>query len=141
MSIYRDAVTKFNIKPKACRDFLIAKKVIQGLPSELAQFIIDQPKLSKRRIGEYIGGLDRLNQCVCDELFSRYDFRGDTLDCALRKLLRQFRLPGEAQQIDRCSSLYLTSLHFPFFILPAHYWHIVISSFLTSSLLISLCVT
>jgi hypothetical protein len=110
-AIYRDAVTKFNIKPKACRDFLINKKVIRGLPSEFAEFILAQSKISKRRIGEYIGGIDKLNQLVCEELFSRYDFRGDTLDGALRKLLRQFRLPGEAQQIDRILEKFATQYH------------------------------
>jgi Sec7-like guanine-nucleotide exchange factor len=110
-SIYRDAVTKFNIKPKACRDFLISKRVIRGLPSEFAQFILDQPKISKRRIGEFIGGVDKLNQLVCEELFSRYDFKGNTLDEALRKLLRQFRLPGEAQQIDRILEKFATQYH------------------------------
>jgi hypothetical protein len=110
-AILRDAVTKFNIKPKACRDFLINKKVIRGLPSEFAEFILTQSKISKRRIGEYIGGIDTLNQLVCEELFSRYDFRGDTLDGALRKLLRQFRLPGEAQQIDRILEKFATQYH------------------------------
>jgi brefeldin A-inhibited guanine nucleotide-exchange protein len=109
--ILRDAVTKFNIKPKACRDFLIAKKIIQGLPSEFAEFILHQPKISKRRIGEYIGGVETLNQLVCEHLFSLYDFGGHTLDAALRRLLQQFRLPGEAQQIDRILEKFATHYH------------------------------
>lgn len=110
-AIMRDAVTKFNIKPKACRDFLIAKKLMQGLPSEFADFILSEPKISKRRIGEYIGSVETLNQLVCEQLFSRYDFSGDTLDAALRKLLFQFRLPGEAQQIDRILEKFATHYH------------------------------
>lgn len=110
-AILRDAVTKFNIKPKACRDFLVAKKVIQGLPAEVASFILNQPKISKRRIGEYIGAVETLNQLVCEQLFSRYDFHGDTLDAALRKLLQQFRLPGEAQQIDRILEKFASYYH------------------------------
>ena len=31
----------------------------------------------------------------------RYRTQGDALDAALRRLLARFRLPGEAQQIDR----------------------------------------
>ena len=60
------------------------KRVIQGLPSEMAEFILSQPKLSKRRVGEYIGNIDALSQRVCEELFARYDFTGKTLDAALR---------------------------------------------------------
>ena len=33
--------------------------------------------------------------------FSQEDYAGIEVDIALRKLLAQFRLPGEAQQIDR----------------------------------------
>lgn len=110
-AIMRDAVTKFNIKPKASRDFLVAKKVIQGLPSEFAEFILSEPKISKRRIGEYIGSVEQLNQLVCAQLFARYDFVGETLDAALRKLLFQFRLPGEAQQIDRILEKFATHYH------------------------------
>lgn len=108
--IYNEAVTKFNIKPKSAREFLASKKVIQGLPEDMANFIIQNPKLSKRywsklilvyllqlikhrRIGEYIGNVDTFNQCVCDCLFSKYDFANKTLDNALRILMLQFRLP------------------------------------------------
>lgn len=48
---------------------------------------------------------------MCEQLFSKYDFRGDTLDAALRKLLYQFRLPGEAQQIDRILEKFATHYH------------------------------
>jgi cytohesin len=99
--LYLEAVIKFNIKPKSVRQFLISKKLIQGFPSEIAQFIQKNPKISKRRLGEYIGNPDEFQQLVCDELFKLYDFKNRTLDHALRLLLLQFRLPGEAQQIDR----------------------------------------
>ena len=96
------AATKFNIKPKSCREYLIAERYMQGLPSEFAAFIMNnQAKLSKKRIGEYIGSEDEYAQCVCSELFSFYRLQGDGLSVALRKLCRQIRLPGEAQQIGR----------------------------------------
>jgi cytohesin len=99
--IYLDAVITFNLKPKSVRQYLISKKLIQGFPSEIAEFIQKNPKISKRRLGEYIGNPDPFQQQVCDELFKSYDFQNKTLDHALRLLLLQFRLPGEAQQIDR----------------------------------------
>lgn len=110
-SILSDSVVKFNIKPKSARDYMVQKRVIQGLPSEMAEFILSQPKLSKRRVGEYIGNIDALSQRVCEELFARYDFTGKTLDAALRFLMLQFRLPGEAQQIDRLLEKFAISYH------------------------------
>lgn len=47
-TLHTEAVIKFNIKPKAAREFLAAKKAIQGLPEDMANFIILNPKLSKR---------------------------------------------------------------------------------------------
>jgi cytohesin len=99
--ILTDATTKFNMKPKSARDFLISKGVIHGNASEMADFIYNNNKLSKRRIGEYIGNVEEYNQRVCGELFLKYDFHNKPLHTALRYLLLQFRLPGEAQQIDR----------------------------------------
>ena len=76
---------KFNIKPSQGREFLVKKKIIQGLPSECAQFIFDQNSLlNKRRIGEYIGKADMFNQQVCDALMFKYNFQGQTLDNAIR---------------------------------------------------------
>ena len=109
--IYSEAVAKFNLKPKSVREFLVAQKVIQGLPSEIAKFIFHQPKLSKRRIGEYIGNVDQYNQLVCESLFQLYNFSGITLDAALRVLMKEFRLPGEAQQIDRILEKFAIAYH------------------------------
>lgn len=100
--ILTDATTKFNMKPKSARDFLMSKGIIHGTPEEMAHFIFNNhQKLSKRRVGEYIGNVESYNQQVCDELFHKYDFQNKSLHVALRYLLLQFRLPGEAQQIDR----------------------------------------
>lgn len=110
-TIYNEAITKFNLKPKSLRDYLASKRVIQGLPSEIAAFLHEQTKLSKRRVGEYIGQQDNFNQKVCEELFARYNFAGMTLDNALRVLTRQFRLPGEAQQIDRILEKFANAYH------------------------------
>jgi cytohesin len=109
--INHEAVIKFNMKPKSARQYLITKRVIQGLPSEMAEFIQKNSKISKRRVGEYIGNYEPFNQLVCEELFSRYDLKNKTLDMALRLLLLQFRLPGEAQQIDRILEKFSTHFH------------------------------
>lgn len=106
------ASIKFNIKPRSCKEFLIAERFMQGLPSEFAAFIMNnQAKLSKKRIGEFIGAEDEYARLVCSELMSLYPFKGETLSTALRKLCRQFRLPGEAQQIDRILDQFACRYH------------------------------
>jgi len=87
--IYLEAANKFNMKPSSARDFLAAKNVIQGLPSEMAEFIFVQTKLSKRRIGEYIGKPDAYNQHVCEALMYKYDFAAIPIDDAIRVVMRQ----------------------------------------------------
>ena len=100
--LQQQAATKFNIKPKEGIAFLIDKNVIIGSPNEVASYLYDhRMRLSKRRLGEYLGSSKDFNRLVCTEFISRLDFYGMALDEALRSLLRTFRLPGEAQQIDR----------------------------------------
>ena len=48
LPIYSEAVTKFNMNPKSARTFLASKKVFRGVPDDMANFIIQNPKLSKR---------------------------------------------------------------------------------------------
>jgi hypothetical protein len=99
-AINKEAVVKFNLKPSDARRYLIDQNVITDDPVNFALWISSTPRLSKRRIGEFIGKEDDLNQQCCAALFASYDLQG-SLDMALRQLMRQFRLPGEAQQIDR----------------------------------------
>jgi brefeldin A-inhibited guanine nucleotide-exchange protein len=59
--------------------------------------------LSKRRIGEYLGNSKDFNQKVLGAYCTLLggEFVGLKLDESLRVFLKAFRLPGEAQQIDR----------------------------------------
>jgi cytohesin len=57
--------------------------------------------LSKRRLGEFLGGSKEFNKQVCDKFLKQLNFASLTMEGALRATLTTFRLPGEAQQIDR----------------------------------------
>jgi hypothetical protein len=73
-----------------------------GLPIESAHFMIDYAEyLSKLKIGEFIGGLDDFNQCACAHTLSRWYFKKLRIDEALRRLVKNVKLPNESQQIDR----------------------------------------
>eukprot|EP00615_Pteridomonas_danica_P012316 CAMPEP_0114354854 /NCGR_PEP_ID=MMETSP0101-20121206/19787_1 /TAXON_ID=38822 ORGANISM="Pteridomonas danica, Strain PT" /NCGR_SAMPLE_ID=MMETSP0101 /ASSEMBLY_ACC=CAM_ASM_000211 /LENGTH=568 /DNA_ID=CAMNT_0001496521 /DNA_START=60 /DNA_END=1766 /DNA_ORIENTATION=+ len=102
-AIYKQAYTKFNIKQKDCIKFLVAKGVFkQNDHQAIANFLHEHGDgLSKRRIGEYLGNIDNFNQKVLQAFLESYNFANKSIDESLRMILTEFRLPGEAQQIDR----------------------------------------
>ena len=101
-SFVPQAATKFNIKQKDGINFLVVQGHLENTPEAVAGYMHAQAKgLSKRRIGEYLGNIKDFNQQVLSYFLAFYDFKDNSLSEALRKLLMDFRLPGEAQQIDR----------------------------------------
>lgn len=123
---------RFNIKPKTGLAFLEEKGLISAakdsigmLPSRsrsLARFLKKSPRLDKKLLGEYISRPE--NAEVLKEFINLYDFHGVSKSSiafcninaclfnkksvaeALRELLESFRLPGEAQQIERITSTF-----------------------------------
>ena len=70
--------------------------------TEFAEWIYEFiDSLSKKKIGEFLGNTDEYNVATLKSFLQFHDFTNLKLDDALRQLLRTFRLPGEAQQIDR----------------------------------------
>lgn len=47
---------------------------------------------------------NKVSQKVLSLFLKNLHFNGMTLDKALRAMVLKFRMPGEAQQIDRCST-------------------------------------
>lgn len=52
-------------------------------------------------MGEFLGDNDRFNKEVMYAYVDQMDFQGKDFVSALRMFLEGFRLPGEAQKIDR----------------------------------------
>ncbi|KAB0398438.1 hypothetical protein E2I00_014826, partial [Balaenoptera physalus] len=65
---------KFNMDPKKGIQFLVENELLQNTPEEIARFLYKGEGLNKTAIGDYLGE---------------------------RQFLWSFRLPGEAQKIDR----------------------------------------
>ncbi|KAJ3686891.1 hypothetical protein LUZ61_016055 [Rhynchospora tenuis] len=70
-------------------------------PTHLARFFRYTPGLDKQKIGDYLGDPDEFNIQVLKEFTETFDFTSVILDTALRTFLETFRLPGEAQKIQR----------------------------------------
>lgn len=64
-----------------------------------AKFLRSNPLLSKAKLGEYIGTLKNVD--ILEGYVKSFDFREKNIDEALRSFLATFRLPGEAQIIER----------------------------------------
>jgi len=92
---------KFNTNPKAGIKYLIDHQLLNNTPEAVADFLFSSKDLRKTAIGEYIGEKDDFHLAVMNSFIGRQNFRGQPLVPSLRIFLNSFRLPGEAQKIDR----------------------------------------
>ncbi|GJJ07601.1 hypothetical protein Clacol_001804 [Clathrus columnatus] len=111
--ILLEGIRKFNFKPKSGMQFLLETGSIPSRsPQDIANFLLHTDGLSKAMIGEYLGEARppvALRACISDEenvtimhtFVDLLDFTGMPFTDALRLFLQSFRLPGEAQKIDR----------------------------------------
>ncbi|KAG0496888.1 hypothetical protein HPP92_001579 [Vanilla planifolia] len=97
----QEGISIFNQKPKKGIEFLINAKKVGDSPEEVAVFLKDTPGLNKTVIGDYLGERDGLPLKVMYAYVDSFDFQGMVFDEAIRSFLQGFRLPGEAQKIDR----------------------------------------
>ncbi|KAF8061912.1 hypothetical protein HT031_004172 [Scenedesmus sp. PABB004] len=67
----------------------------------IGHFLRVCPGLNKTTIGELLGEPDQFFLKVLDAFTSTFDFGGLSFDAGLRTYLESFKLPGEAQKIDR----------------------------------------
>ena len=70
-------------------------------PVDVANFLLRTKGLDKAAVGELLGGHDDESVAVMRAFARSFDFSKLDFDVALRVFLKPFRLPGEAQKIDR----------------------------------------
>ncbi|KAI3359240.1 hypothetical protein L3Q82_002759 [Scortum barcoo] len=92
---------KFNMDPKKGIQFLLENDLLQNTPEDIAQFLYKGEGLNKTVIGDYLGERDEFNIKVLQAFVELHEFADLNLVQALRQFLWSFRLPGEAQKIDR----------------------------------------
>mgnify|MGYP000674523692 FL=1 len=96
-----EGISLFNRKPRKGIDFLIKAKKVEESPEEIALFLKNATGLNKTMIGDYLGENEELSLRGMYSYVDSFNFQGLKFDEALRSLLFGFRLPGEAQKIDR----------------------------------------
>ncbi|GAB7356221.1 hypothetical protein MBLNU459_g7042t1 [Dothideomycetes sp. NU459] len=97
-----NAIRQFNFKPKRGIKVLLKDGFIPSdAPKDIAYFLITQDRLDKKALGEYLGEGDADNIAIMHAFVDHMDFTKTRFVDALRRFLQSFRLPGEAQKIDR----------------------------------------
>ncbi|WCJ22841.1 Brefeldin A-inhibited guanine nucleotide-exchange protein 2 [Euphorbia peplus] len=97
----QEGISLFNRKPKKGIEFLINANKVGATPEDIASFLKNASGLNKTLIGDYLGEREDLSLKVMHAYVDSFDFQGIEFDEAIRVFLRGFRLPGEAQKIDR----------------------------------------
>ncbi|EXJ54090.1 hypothetical protein A1O7_09427 [Cladophialophora yegresii CBS 114405] len=101
-SAMNEAIRQFNFKPKRGIKALLAEGFIRSdTPQDIAKFLASNDRLDKAMLGEYLGEGDEQNVAIMHAFVDLMDFTKRRFVDALRQFLQSFRLPGEAQKIDR----------------------------------------
>ncbi|KAI2641319.1 guanine nucleotide exchange factor [Xylaria nigripes] len=97
-----NGIRQFNFKPKRGIKFLIQSGFITSeRPQDIAKFLLSDDRLDKAQIGEYLGEGDAKNIEIMHAFVDTMEFTRRRFVDSLRQFLQSFRLPGEAQKIDR----------------------------------------
>uniref|UniRef100_A0A8C3LI98 ADP ribosylation factor guanine nucleotide exchange factor 1 n=1 Tax=Chrysolophus pictus TaxID=9089 RepID=A0A8C3LI98_CHRPC len=99
--IIEQGIDLFNKKPKRGIQYLQEQGMLGTTPEDIAQFLHQEERLDSTQVGEFLGDNDKFNKEVMYAYVDQHDFSGKDFVSALRLFLEGFRLPGEAQKIDR----------------------------------------
>ncbi|PKA56563.1 Brefeldin A-inhibited guanine nucleotide-exchange protein 1 [Apostasia shenzhenica] len=98
---FQKGISLFNRKPSKGIEFLIDTKKIGGSPEEVTSFLKTTIGLNATMIGDFLGERDEFPLKVMHAYVDSMNFEGMKFGEAIRFFLSGFRLPGEAQKIDR----------------------------------------
>ena len=122
---YRVGLNIFNTSPRRGVDYLVNKEFVERSPAAVAKFLLGRKGLSKKMLGEFICDLQKpFHQAVLLAFVAEMDFSGLHLDIALRQLLAEVSIPGEAQKIEKlvevfsqryidCNQMFVSSFKSP----------------------------
>lgn len=94
-------ISLFNRKPSKGIEFLINIQKIGASAEDVALFLKKTNGLNETMIGDYLGEREEFPLKVMHAYVDSFNFKGMDFGEAIRFFLRGFRLPGEAQKIDR----------------------------------------
>ncbi|XP_020613851.1 brefeldin A-inhibited guanine nucleotide-exchange protein 1-like [Orbicella faveolata] len=99
--LMEQGIEKFNKSPKKGIKYLQDNGLLGPEPDDVAEFLHTDERLDKTQVGELIGDHDLFSREVMYSYIDKFNFTDMDFVSALRLFLNNFRLPGEAQKIDR----------------------------------------
>ncbi|RWS13810.1 brefeldin A-inhibited guanine nucleotide-exchange protein 1-like isoform X6 [Dinothrombium tinctorium] len=99
--IIEQGIELFNRKPRRGIAFLQEHGYLGTTAWNIAEFFHSNERLDKTQIGDFLGDNDKFNKEVMYAYVDQMNFANKDIVSALRIFLEGFRLPGEAQKIDR----------------------------------------
>jgi brefeldin A-inhibited guanine nucleotide-exchange protein len=97
-----NAIQQFNFKPKRGIKALLQEGFIRSeSPEDIAGFMLRNDRIDKAMLGEYLGEGEPENIAIMHAFVDLMEFTKRRFVDSLRSFLQHFRLPGEAQKIDR----------------------------------------
>lgn len=100
-NLMEQGIALFSEKPKKGLKFLQDHGFVGTDVVEVAEFMMKEERLNKTQVGDFLGDSDEFNNSVMNAYIDFLDFSSIDILAALRLFLEKFRLPGEAQKIDR----------------------------------------
>ncbi|KAJ6253914.1 cytohesin-4 [Anaeramoeba flamelloides] len=97
----KEGIFQFNKSIKKGMKYCIEKGIVGGDYRSIARFLYETEGLGKTQVGEYLGLGNEFSNKVLLNFAACFDFTGMHIDEALREYIGTFRIPGEAQKIDR----------------------------------------
>ncbi|XP_016088141.1 cytohesin-3-like isoform X1 [Sinocyclocheilus grahami] len=92
---------KFNMDPEKGIQYLVDNDLLEWKPEAVAEFLYKEEGLNKTAIGNFLGEREEIHLQILQAFVDLHEFSNLNLVQALRQFLWSFRLPGEAQKIDR----------------------------------------
>ncbi|ODV78589.1 Sec7-domain-containing protein [Suhomyces tanzawaensis NRRL Y-17324] len=99
---FLNGIRQFNQKAKKGISYFLENNFIESdEPDSIAAFLLETDGLDKAVIGEYLGEGEEYNISIMHAFVDQMEFTNTEFVDSMRRFLQSFRLPGEAQKIDR----------------------------------------
>jgi len=99
--ILEQGIFRFNSKPTKGVIFLQNNQMIGASPMDVAKFLQTESRLDPTMVGEFLGENETFNKEVMYAYVDSLNFTDKDFVSSIRLFLEGFRIPGEAQKIDR----------------------------------------
>lgn len=95
------AIELFKNNPGDAVELLIEAEILEDNCTAVAKWLWEREDIDRPSLGLFLSRDKNWNSAILESFVELFDFDGLDFDSALRRYLSKFRLPGEAQKIDR----------------------------------------